>query len=49
VLPGFRGENRWANRSSSTPLTMLSIQPKQIASSTASLYAIRGLPDAFRW
>jgi len=34
---GRRGVNRCARRSASTGFTILSIQPKHIASSTASL------------
>ena len=47
-LPGLRGENRCAKRRSSMPFCWLSIQPKHRASSTASLYEMRGLPLAFR-
>jgi len=36
-LPGLRGLNRCVNRNASTFLRILSIQPKQRASSTASL------------
>jgi hypothetical protein len=44
---GFLGKKRWTVRSSSKVLKMLSIQPKHRASSTASLYLMRGLPVPF--
>ena len=46
-LLGFLGVNLWANLSASIVLTVLSIQPKQSASSTASLYGMRGCPVCF--
>jgi hypothetical protein len=39
---------RCAKRSASIFLTVLSIQPKQMASSTASLYEMRGFPLPLR-
>jgi hypothetical protein len=44
-LSGFLSEKRWSFESSSRRLTVLSIQPKDRASSTASLYCMRGLPE----
>jgi hypothetical protein len=46
--PGRRGEKRCARRSASIFFWMLSIQPKQSASSTESLYEMRGFPLLFR-
>jgi hypothetical protein len=46
--PGRLGVYRWAVRSASIFFCVLSIQPKQSASSTASLYEMRGLPVALR-
>jgi hypothetical protein len=46
--PGPRGVKRCAKRSSSIFFWMLSIQPKQSASSTESLYEMRGLPLLLR-
>lgn len=43
---GFLGEKRWADECASKRLTVLSIHPKDRASSTASLYGRRGLPES---
>ena len=48
LLLAFRGVKRCTRLVSSTLRAMLSIQPKQRASSTASDQLIVGLPDAFR-
>ena len=47
LLLALRGVNFWINFSSSIFFTVLSIQPKHNASSTASLYGIPGLPVCF--
>ena len=46
-VPGLRGAYQRIERSSSSVLDLLSIQPKQSASSTVSTYSTRGLPVAF--
>jgi hypothetical protein len=46
--PGRRGVKRCAVRSTSSFFCVLSIHPKQSASSTASLYEMRGFPVSLR-
>ncbi|HYG63859.1 MAG TPA: hypothetical protein VEL74_14880 [Thermoanaerobaculia bacterium] len=43
----MRGDIQIIERSSSSLFALLSIQPKQSASSTASPYSTRGLPVSF--